>query len=92
MTFTIDTGAPQRHISQPYDWVCDALPHDASADRIEVAMARAIIGEMHKHKTLKSVRKTLLYHWGRIEQLAENHPETFDEIILEFAELSTMLR
>ena len=91
MTFIIDTGATSPHISAPYGWVCDALPAGASDDQINVAMARAIIGEMHKYKTLKSVRKAMLFHWGRIAELAETHPETFDEILLEFAELSTVL-
>ncbi len=90
-SFVIDTGPQKGFVSRPYDWVCDALPHDATDDQINVAMARAIIGEFHGPKTLKTVRKRLLMHWDRIKQLAEAHPETFDEILMEYAETTTVL-
>jgi len=91
MPFTIDTGEPQMHVSAPYDHVCDALPADATADRIDLAMAYAIIGEMRQPKTLKTVRRKMLYHWGRIAALAETHPEVFDQIMQEYAELTTVI-
>ncbi len=91
MPFTIDTGAPQMHVSMAYDYVIDMLPDGASEDRIDLAMAHAIMGEFRTPKTLKTVRKKLLYHWGRLAQLAETHPETFDAVLLEYAELSTQL-
>lgn len=85
----IDTGhnePPPPFVSPPYDHVCDMLPPGATEEQIDLAMAHVIMGEMREPKTMKTVRKKMIYHWGRIARLAETHPDVFDAILSEYAE------
>jgi len=97
-SFTIDTGIEPRGPSFGFgdttmmDAVLDALPSDATQAQIDDRIVQMILGDLRKPKTLKTVRARLMMHWHLIAPLAEREPAQFDAVLLEYAELTTVLR
>jgi hypothetical protein len=86
----IDTGisAPQVSplVASCPDWLRDQLPEDASDERIALAIAHTLIGDLRKYKRMAGARKALLYRWTFLAALAEVAPETFDHVLTEYVE------
>lgn len=101
MTFIIDTGAPDRDFASAYkiskrdglrDGVLDSLPPNATQTQIDAAIVSAILGDLRTPKKIKTVRIHLIALWPLIAELVDRDPESFDAILMEFAELTTVLR
>ena len=98
--FHIDTGAPQRtehnlnidRVAAIRDAILDGLPEDYTQAQYDGALVQMILGELRTPKTLKTVRGKLIGFLPLITPLAATSPASFDEIILEYAELATVLR
>ena len=105
MMFAIDTGTqsfePQPggnwangHIDRRaalMDAALDSLHENPTQSEIDARLAKMIIAEMHSPKTLKTVRRCLLNFWPLIAPMADREPELFDSILMEFAELTTVM-
>lgn len=87
MAILIDTGAPDVLAFIP-NWFRDLQPADAPPDRIAHDFAYHLIGDMTNPKTFKTVRKHLLQNWSFLHELAEMHPDVFDEVLQAFVERS----
>lgn len=91
----IDTGFAAPPVSPLVatcpDWLRDQLPEDASDERIALAIAHMMIGDIRKYRRADSVRKAVLYRWTFLAALAEVAPETFDHVLTEYAERLTEL-
>lgn len=74
------------------DGVLDSLPADASQERIDAALALAIMGKLRQPKLQKTVRHHLLQNWHFIAPMAERDPALFDSILVEFADCITSTR
>jgi len=95
-SFTIETARPSHNLtidraSMIMDAVYDSLPEDATQAQIDGAVVQIITGELRSPKRLKTVRADLIRLWPLIAPLANSYPEGFDAILLEYAELSTVL-
>ena len=100
MTFAIDTGQPQRAWNPLQIDRCgeiraiavDSLPEDATQAQIDGAIALAVMGDLHTPKRLDTVRRHLMALMPLIAELARTSPASVDEIFIEYAELTTVLR
>lgn len=91
MTFTIDTGpraggyAIGKH-DVLRDSARDALPETATQQEIDAETARNIVRDLLTPKKAETSRAHLCSLWPLIAEMAGRSPESFDHIILEFAE------
>ena len=102
MTFVIDTGTtPERPFAATWGHigkcevirsaVVDRLLPGASQAEIDALFVTIIIGELHDSRMLETVRMHMVQLWPIIAPLAETDPHGFDEIMMAYAELSTVL-
>ena len=87
MTLTIDTGAqsPDATNSIP-DWFVDLMPEGTTPDRLTHDYAYHLIGKLGSYRSMKFARQHLLQHWAFLRQLADSHPEVFDEVMVSYSE------
>lgn len=96
MTFTIEQAERQSawrvdHVQIMVDSVMDQLPEGATQAQIDDLISQWIVGDLRGPKTLKTVRNHFIRYWPLIQPLAHREPELFDMILLEFAEITTVL-
>jgi hypothetical protein len=98
-SFQIDTGvdeAPRcirfgKLDSMAWD-ILEALPQDPTQAQIDGMIAQIVMGELREPKRLDTVRRRLTALWPIIAQTALTSPDTFDEILIEYAERASSLR
>ena len=96
MTFTIEKQEAAHvygidHCDMLLQTVRDELPDDATQAQIDDLLAQYILGDLRRPVTLETVRGHLLRYWPLIAPLAAREPHTFDSILLEYAEHTTVL-
>ncbi len=91
MTFQIDTGTAPSPLDRIPDWFRDTYPDERDVARIVHDYGYHLIGAMNPDnpnnpKTVATVRKHMLAAWWFIRDLAEMHPDVFDELMTAYAE------
>ena len=100
MTYIIDTGITEPDAAGLWkiskrdglaNGVLDSLPAGAPQSAIDAATLAAILGDLHTPKLMRTVRMHFIALWPLIQELAFREPAAFDEILVAYAELSTVL-
>lgn len=98
--FSIDTGPdlPAAHSvrfgridAMAYD-ILESLPENPTQSQIDGMTAQIVMGELRAAKLLVTARRRLVALWPIIAPLHLTSPASFDEILTEYAELTTQLR
>lgn len=102
MTFQIDTGTglddPNRgawrvNVAEIImDSASDAAGPDATAEEIAMHAVPLIVAKFWSAKKPETVRAHMLKMWPVIAAMAHTAPDSFDEILQEFAERSNDFR
>jgi hypothetical protein len=91
----IDTGVlPRSATFRDFapDWMLDRISEDAPDLEVGIRIAEHLIGNIKGYRAASWARKRLLAQWNFLAMLAEQSPETFDAVLMEYAEHLTTLR
>ena len=87
MVFVIDTGTQDRKpIDAVPDWFRDIYAADTEDARVIHDYAYHLIGALKEPKKMETVRRHVLAQWWFLRDLAEIHPDVFDEFLAAYAE------
>lgn len=71
--------------------VRDHLGEGAAQTEIDDAIILTILGDLRTPKKLETVRRHLMMWWPTLCDISEREPDLFDSVLMEFAELTTVL-
>ena len=99
MTFQIDTGTERTPTGWKVnvaeiiaDTAADNAGENATPEEMAIAAVPLILAQIVNPVKPETVRRHLIKLWPLIEPMAETAPDSFDQILTEFAERASTFR